>query len=514
MNLFTSFLRSYIVKIYNLKKITLYSLFALVFASFSLTAQHRLGDQTPEDPEEKFTNAQREMLIGRADKAIAIYEEMHRSDRENAAVAFELAKAYYQKKDLLLTEKYAKLAMEKAPTNQWMAAFYASFLSDSGRPAQAALVYQKLTTDHPYNREFYQLWVDNLLLDKREKDAIGVYDAMERNLGADPEVYLSRFELYAKTGAKEAAVSQLNALISKYPGQKTYLKTKAAYLAEQGKKEEALALYRDVLTIDPEDTDANLAVLSVGEDKEKPNAYLMALMPVMVNPSVDLDKKIGELLPYIQNLANGGNQEVKTALLEIGNKLILTHPEDARAYSLYGDVLFHTGNMEGAIQRYEQTLQRNKKVFSVWDQLMYAYFETMDIAKLSKLSSDAIDYFPNQASAYFYNSVASAWKKDFTSAVEMANEGLVVAGGNEIHTARLQVGLAMGLTGKNEWAAAKSAVDKAIAISKEKYAFAFEAAGDLALAQGNTVDANNLWQKSKELGNLNRSLLQKLQVPK
>ncbi len=514
MNLFTPFLRSYIVKICNLKKFTLYSLFALALGALPLSAQHRLSDQAPEDPEEKFTNAQREMLIGRSDKAITIYEELYREDRENAAVAFELAKAYYQKKDLLLTEKYAKLATEKAPTNRWMAAFFASFLSDTGRPAQAALIYQKLATDYPYDREFYQLWVDNLLLDKKEKEAILVYDAMERSLGADPEIYLSRFELYAKTGAKEAAVAQLNALISKYPAQKTYLKTKAAFLGEQGKKEEALALYREVLAIDPEDTDANLAVLSVGEDKEKPNAYLMALMPVMGNPSVDLDKKIGELLPYIQNLANGGNQEVKTALLEIGNKLILTHPEDARAYSLYGDVLFHTGNMEGAIQRYEQTLQRNKKIFSVWDQLMYAYFETNDIAKLGKLSSDAIDYFPNQPSAYFYNSVAAAWKKDFVSAVEMANEGLIVAGGNEIHTARLQVGLALGLAGKNDFVAAKTAIDKAMAISKEKYAFAYEAAGDLAQVQGNSAEAQIMWQKSKDMGNLNRSLLQKLQVPK
>ena len=127
MNLFTPFLRSYIVKICNLKKITLYSLFVLSLTAFPLSAQHRLTDQVPDDPEEKFTNAQREMLIGRPDKAISIYEELYRENRENAAVAFELAKAYYQKKDLLLTEKYAKLATEKAPTNRWMAAFLLPF---------------------------------------------------------------------------------------------------------------------------------------------------------------------------------------------------------------------------------------------------------------------------------------------------------------------------------------------------------------------------------------------------
>ena len=43
----------------------------------------------------------------------------------------------------------------------------ASFLSDTGRHDQAALIYKKLTTERPYDREYYQLWVDNLLLQKK-----------------------------------------------------------------------------------------------------------------------------------------------------------------------------------------------------------------------------------------------------------------------------------------------------------------------------------------------------------
>ena len=100
-------------------------------------------------------------------------------------------------------------------------------------------------------------------------------------------------------------------------------------------------------------------------------------------------------------------------MLEIGNKLVLTHPDDAKAYSLYGDVLFHTGNMEGAIQRYEQTLQKKKKVFSVWDQLMYAYFETAETGKLAKLSNDAIDFFPTRHPLIFTTALLLPGKMTF-----------------------------------------------------------------------------------------------------
>ena len=42
---------------------------------------------------------------------------------------------------------------------------------------------------------------------------------MEKNLGGDPEIFQSRFELYAKMGKPELAVAQIDALIQKYPGQ-------------------------------------------------------------------------------------------------------------------------------------------------------------------------------------------------------------------------------------------------------------------------------------------------------
>ncbi|MBK8702077.1 MAG: hypothetical protein IPN29_21900 [Saprospiraceae bacterium] len=156
--------------------------FCLLISLPHISAQQlgRVKTEAEINTEEKFTNAQRELLTGRIDKALTLFEELYREDRENATLAFELAKAYYQKKDLILTEKYAKIATEKDPGNKWMAEFYGVFLLDCGRPGAALAVYQKLNSQHPLESAYYQNLVDCHLLLEKTQGAINVYNQMEK----------------------------------------------------------------------------------------------------------------------------------------------------------------------------------------------------------------------------------------------------------------------------------------------------------------------------------------------
>ena len=69
-------------------------------------------------------------------------------------------------------------------------------------------------------------------------------------------------------GKPELAVAQIDVLSKSIP--KIHLKTiEAAYLANQNQKRQGIGTVQRSAGADAEDTDANLAVLSVGEDKGK-----------------------------------------------------------------------------------------------------------------------------------------------------------------------------------------------------------------------------------------------------
>ncbi len=461
--------------------------------------------------EEKFADAQREMLTGKLDKAIALYEELYKNDRTNGTVAFELVKAYAQKKDFFQVEKYSKSAMENSPGNKWVLQYLAGYMYENNRPATAHAYYRKLIELEPKQRIHYENAANCLLKQDKFLLAIELYNGLELNIGPQADIYLKRYELYDLVGNDLQAVKELDTLIAKYAGNKHYLKTKARYLTKKNRIDEAMQLYKKVLDIDSEDTDANLAILSKGEEKEKPSAYLMALLPIIINQSINIDVKVKELLPYIESLKKGDNLEVKSAVLDLANKLVLTHPDEAKAYSLDGDVLMITGDLDGAITKYEQTLKLNNKNFAVWEQLMYAYLETQNFESLTKLSNQAIDFFPNQAINFFFASLGQSIKKNYPEAISLAEEGLMVSGGNKVCTSKINAALGIALTGKQDYDKAQVALEKAISQSGNLNAFAYEALGDLYMAKGDQVKAKENWKKSAELGNKSKLLLAKIQ---
>jgi tetratricopeptide (TPR) repeat protein len=489
-----------------------------VFTALSSNAQKTLTSSPAIDKqeievntEEKFADAQREMFVGKIDKAIKLYEELYAEDRTNSSIAFELVKAYAVKKDFFQVEKFANTALTNSPNNKWMLEYIAGYMFDNNRPGTAFNHYQKLMTLEPKEKVHYENAVNSLLKQDKTTEAIAIYNTMELKLGPLPEIYMKRYELNEMLKNDVAALKELDYLVNKYPENIKYLKTKARFLTKKNNIPEAMNLYKKVLAIDSEDTDANLAVLSKGEEKAKPNAYLMSLLPIITNQSINIDVKVKELLPYIQNLSKGDDLEVKTALLDLGDKLVLTHPDEAKAYSTHGDILMLTGDVASATTKYEKTLKLNNKNFAVWEQLMYGYLEIQNYEALSKISTSALDLFPNQAINYFFSSLCNTNKKNYIEGISIAEEGLIVSGGNKVSSAKIQAALGLAFIGKKEFDKAQLAIDKAIEISEGKYAFAYETLGDLYNAKGNSAKAKENWLKSSQLGNKSKQLMLKIQ---
>lgn len=460
--------------------------------------------------EEAFANAQREALTGKLEKAIEMFETLYKENRTNSAIAYELAQLYAVKKDNVLIDKYAKIAAENGPNNIWITEYYADFLLNNNRPEDALLYFKKLIVLSPGNAKYYQNAVDCHLLLKNKQNAILVYNEMEKNTGHIEEVYLSRFELYEDLGNETLALAQIDHLLKINPNNIHYLKTKAKFYIRRNQPEKAIQIYKEVLKLSPEDTEANLAILSKGDAEEKPNAYLMALMPIISNPSINIDAKVKELLPYLENMSKGNNIELINSMKELADKLVLAHPDDAKAYSLYGDVLYLSGDVDNAIIKYEKTIQLNSKVFTVWEQLMYAYMDNADYTALLKRSIRALDIYPNQATTYFFNSIANTLSGNIDEALSIAGEGKIVSGGNVVNLAQIHTATAQAFIAKKDFLSAQKALDEALKLSNSNYGFALETQADLLLAKGDNVAALQHYTTLQTKGNNTKRLSQKL----
>lgn len=459
----------------------------------------------------KYMDARKEMEAGKLDKGILILEALYRENRNNASISYELAKAYAVKKDFSSVEKYGDNAIKNAPQNEWMLEFYGEYMLENNRPETALRLFDQLILLKPENGLYYDHKVDALMKLNRGDDAIATYNALELKIGPSPDLYLNKFDILDNLNRVDAALAELNKLIAYYPLDKKYLKIKAGFLKKNGKEKDAKDLYAQVLKLDENDVEANVAMITNDLGSDKSDAYLRSLLPIISNQSVPLDSKIKEILPYIENLSVGKDTALKEALMEVGNKLILTHPTEAKAHALYGDILIHSGEISMAAIQYEKTLEIDDKKYAVWEQLMFALYELNQFDNLKKYATEAIDYFPNEAVSYFFASMAEIESRNAKSALSLAEEGVKIAAIHSKKASLLYTALSSAKLALGDVVNAKDAAEKAVQLSEGKNSFAFESLGDIAKYSKDLNAAKEAWAKSKVLGNNSRRLQAKIE---
>ncbi len=496
-------------KKYSLKRSIQFLL--LFFISLNLYSQDevKVSDEVL-SIEESFANAKREMYVGKIDKAITMFEDMYKQDRSNASIAFELFKAYSEKKDFALMEKYSNNVLENAPKNKFMLEAIANVYTDNNKHFIAENFLKKLISLGGNDAQYYEQLIIAQTKQLKYDDAIKTVNQNIGKNGFSLSIGLKKYELFALAKKENEAIKTLDSLIIKYPSNIKILKEKVNYLSSKGDDEKVMEVYKKILALDPEDTQANLALLSKGEKKDKPNAYLMSLVPIITNPTIDIDVKIKELIPYVNTLARGGNQDVKNSLQELANKLVLTHPTEAKAYAIHGDILLLNGNTEEAAIKYEKTISLNNKNFVVWDQLMGIYLENQQYENLSKLSTKAIDLYPNEGLSFFYDAMAKLAKNDTKGVNSSIEEGILVSGGNVIKTSKIEAVQALLNIKEKAFDKAQSTITKLISLNP-KDAFFREVEGNLFESMGNLSKAKESWSLAKNLGSRSKSLQQKLQ---
>ena len=108
-------------------------------------------------------------------------------------------------------------------------------------------------------------------------------------------------------------------------------------------EDKALDYYRQILAINPDDTRAKLALASAEKAGGNTSEYLKSIAPVISNPGIDIDVKLEELIPYVLEYSKSKDPGLGNALMETTQQLVTSHPKEAKAFSVQGDVLSIAG---------------------------------------------------------------------------------------------------------------------------------------------------------------------------
>ncbi len=402
----------------------------ILMASPSLQAQKDRPLLADVEIQKIFIDANREKILQHYQDAAYLFREVLKKDPQNHSAAYELARMYDVLEEDALSLKAIEKAVKLAPDNIWYKDFYAQVLERNNKPGKAAEVYGELAKAYPDNEYFqFQQAFFYVKANKPEK-AVIVYDKLEKKLGVNEELTRKKYTLYYGMGDNKAAIAEIEKLIKAFPEEVSYLHILAEFYAEEGNTSDAKKIYSKILRLNPQDAEAKMALADSYKNSGNHMEFLKSIEGIINKTDVGIDIKVKELIPYITLVGETNDNELKMAALSLGQALTDAHPQEAKAHSLYADMLYHAGQPRNALAHYQTTLSLDKSVFAVWEQIMYLKLETNDFNGLINTSEEAMDLFPNQAKVYYMNGIGNSSLGNHGEAANMFEQALMMSGKN------------------------------------------------------------------------------------
>ncbi len=438
-----------------------------LFIVQSTLAQERVSESEI-NLQKQFIEAHREKVLGNLDKAIELFKEIKKADRSLAAASFELSVLYEAKEEYDQALKHAREAVELEPGNVWFSRLLSTLYEKEGQYREAAVIYKDLIKDHPNVVEYYMQRALLLVKDQDIKEAVKVYDELEDIRGINEELSLRKYTLFLGVGDYKSAEKELQQLVESDPLNIRFKHKLAGFYEQIGEKASAESLYREILKINPDDGKAQAALIDESKGTGH-NAieYVNSLQPLFERPNVDIDLKIGKILPLIQQVVETQDIQLSDALLNLTGLLEKVHPDEAKVFSAAGDLLFYRGKIREAIAKYERTLELDDTVFSVWEQLMYAQLQLRDYPALGKVAKEAMDLYPNKAKAYEMYGLAETQLGNTNKAIDILNEAIFMTGKNQLLKSQVYNTLALAYQRAGQLESAQKTFEKGIAINNQ-----------------------------------------------
>jgi tetratricopeptide (TPR) repeat protein len=391
-----------------------------------------------------FIEAKREALLGKTDAAIAMFREITEGDPRNDPAFFELARLEHAAG----RSAEAISAMERAfelRKNEVYAAFLAELYRSAGKYEEGADLYGRLIKNYPSEAELYLERAAFQVRAQDVKGALATYNELEERIGVNAELARRKHALYLGSGDQKRAERELVRLVEAFPRQLDYRHLLAGYYASQEEEKEARRVYETILEIEPADVRAQLALQGSTASSDTPPANGDAeLMAILARTDVDLDLKVGRLLPLIQQVASSGDRQLADRALRLAAELRRVHPDAAKATAISGDLYYHSGRLPEAIDAYRATLELDDTVYPVWEQLLGSLYLDNQIAALREYAEEALDIFPNRPAVYVHFALGEAFRANFAEAESLLDQAsLMVSGSPESAAALSEIGTAL-----------------------------------------------------------------------
>ena len=349
--------------------------------------------------------AVRERISGNYTQAEKLLVDLTNRHPSYDLAHFEYAKILLLKNRTSEAINELKTAISLNDTNDWYKALLGESLDKANRYAESESIWKYLADHHPENPEYIFKYSISLIYQNKLKEAIAAYNQIELVMGVSEDISYAKRNIWLYLKKTDMAIKEMEKLSEAYPQESKYQIDIAEIYIKQNMDEKAVPYLEKAVAIDPNNGHVNIALYDYYIKKKQQTQAFKYLGNTIADPGTDIDKKIRLLLPYCDKTA----YKYKDTLLMLSQKLVNTHPDESKAWAMYGDFantfLIFDSTMslyDTAIMAFEHTISLDQSKYNVWQAYMDLLFRSRQYNKLIDKSNIAIELFPMQVPSYFF----------------------------------------------------------------------------------------------------------------
>ncbi|NDK57121.1 tetratricopeptide repeat protein [Pontibacter sp. BT213] len=353
-------------------------------------------------------------------KALQLFQKAYTLTPNNAAINYKLAETYMVLKNPKAATPFAQAAIAKEPKNAYYYVLLAQLYTEQKQFTEAAQAYNDLMHNVPDSDQYLFQLADLYLSQAKYSDALKTYDRIEKKFGPMEQLSVNRQQIYLRQKNVPKAIEEGEKLLAGNPSDVRYFLAQAELYNANQQTEKAIVTLQKALRMEPNNPFAHLMLSDLHRQKGEREQSEKEIKLAFASPELDIDTKVRILVDLIRQLPN---RDIEDVSLELVDLTIQSHPEEAKAYAVAGDLQTIVGKKSDARNNYLKAVKLDDSHFKIWQQIVLLDAELNESAALVKHSDQALELFPNQAIFWFYNGTGHLIEKNFDKAVKALEHG-------------------------------------------------------------------------------------------
>lgn len=361
-----------------------------------------------------YYSALHEKIVDNLPLAADLFNRVLQTDAGNDAAMYELAAIQKRQNKTAEVQQLLEKAVALKPNNEWYWQALAESYEKTNDIPKLDHVFDELLRINADKPEYYFNKANVLFIEKKYDEALAIYSRLEQKTGLTDDIIANRQRVYLKQGKVDLAAVELERMIENNPSDVRYYLTLGELYNANNFTDKALKVLQKAEKISPDNGLVHLALADTYRAKKDTENSFNEIEKAFASPDLDVEQKVRIIMGYLPKLSD---PNAKASALALSKILITTHPNDGKAWALYGDMLGQNNQFKEAKAAYKKAVQLNTDIYAVQEQLVRLELSDNETDEAIKDGENALSLFPNQAWMNYLVGVAWMQKKNPAKAV-------------------------------------------------------------------------------------------------